>query len=80
MEDKNRLNIEEEQFVECEVCQEEIAIDYFMDSGDLVACEECGSDYILKSRVPITLDLQEEDDDYDDDYFDEDDYFNQGYD
>ncbi len=77
---KKRHNDQEERFVECEVCEEEITIEYFMDRGDLITCEECDSNYILKSRNPIILSLQEEEEDYDDDYFDEDDYFNQGYD
>lgn len=77
---KKRHTDEEERFVECEVCEEEIAIEYYMDRGDLITCEECGSDYILKSRNPMILSLQEDDEEYEDDYYDEDDYFIQGYD
>ena len=77
---KNRQYDHEERFTRCKICDGEIVIEHFMERGEVVSCEECESEYILKSLKPIILTLLEEDDDYDDDYFDEDDYFNQGYD
>jgi len=76
---------EEEHIVTCKVCEEDILVDYYMDRGDFVTCEECDSEYVIKSLNPIVISLLEDDDededDYDeDDYFEDDDYFQQDYD
>lgn len=75
---------EEERFVRCDVCDEDIAIDFYLDTGDEVCCDECDSVYVIKSLDPITLFLlgdeyDDNDDDYGDDGFD-DEYSSRGYD
>lgn len=59
---------DEEDFeVRCELCDEYIVIEYYLDQGDLVTCEECEADYLIKSRDPFILapvDEEESDDDY----------------
>ena len=73
---------EEERSVRCRVCDEDIAIDYYMDRGDLVACDECGSEFVIKSRNPVILFLLvSEDDEYDDEYDESDDnyYYDDDY-
>ena len=61
---------EEEILVECKVCEEDIAIDTFMDMGDTVYCEECDSEFIITSTNPIMIKLLDEEDnyEYDDDW------------
>lgn len=77
---KREIQFEEERFARCDVCDEYIAIDFYLDTGDLVCCEECDSEYVIKSLDPITLLLLADDyDEYDDDGFD-DDYSSKGYD
>lgn len=63
----------------CEICNEKIVIDYYMDQDDIVTCEECGSDFLIKSLSPLQLSLIEEEEE-EDGYFDEDDYFTPDYD
>ena len=77
---RNRQFEEEERFVMCEVCEEDIVIEFYVDKGDLVGCEECGSEFIVKSRDPVRLFLLDNEfDEYEDDYLDED-YLGRGYD
>ncbi len=76
---RSRQFEEEERFVRCEVCEEDIVVEFYIDSGDLISCEECGSEFIVKSRDPLMLFLLEDEyDEYDDEFPDED--FLGGYD
>ena len=78
---RSRQFEEEERFVRCEVCHEEIIIDYYLDREDVVCCEGCDSEFVIKSRNPTILFLL--DGDYDDYYGDdgfEDDFFGKSYD
>ena len=64
----------EEVEVDCEVCEEPMIIDSYMEKDDVVTCEECGAEYLIESRDPLILEVFDEDDDDDDiDYY-EDDY------
>ena len=76
---KKKYYDEDERFAQCSICDEEIAIEYYMDRGDIVSCGECETDYVIKSRNPVILSLLE-DDGYDNDDYDEDNSFNLGYD
>ena len=62
----------EEEEVECEVCEEPMTIDPYMEKDDLVTCEECGAEYLIESRMPLILEVIDEDEDedidFDDDY------------
>lgn len=77
---KSRHFDEDERFARCGVCHEDIIIEFYQDSGDVVYCDECDSKYLLQSRDPIRLSLIDEDfDDYDEEGFD-DDYLGRGFD
>jgi len=55
----------------CPECQEEVYVDADSEQGDLVSCDECGSDLVVVGLDPIEVDLRSEDDDdrdMDDDY------------
>ena len=86
---RNRQFEEEESSVSCRVCDEDIPIEYYLDRGDLVTCEACGSEFVIKSCNPVVLFLlveenDDEDDDlndyYGDNYFDDDEFLGQHYD
>ena len=57
----------------CPECDADVHVDTDADKGDIVSCEECGTDLELVGLDPVELDIVEEDD-LDDDY-DEDDEF-----
>ena len=70
---------EDERFVRCHICHEDIAIEYYLEHDDVIYCKECDSEYVLKSRNPVRISLLNDNlDDYDDDFFD--DYSGRGYD
>ncbi|GAB4334846.1 MAG: hypothetical protein Kow0089_04250 [Desulfobulbaceae bacterium] len=49
-------DFDEDDFpIACDVCEEDILIEYYMDRGDLVSCEECGAEYVIKARNPLIL-------------------------
>lgn len=52
----------------CDICGWNIYLEYFIDRGDMVICDQCGSEYIVQCRNPtrITLLEQEPDDFYGD--------------
>ena len=68
---------EEERIVQCDACDGEILLAFYVDRGDMLSCDECGAEYIVKSRHPAKLVLLEEEDEDDDDYLEVDDYFYQ---
>ena len=77
---KRSRRFEDERFVRCNVCSENLAIDFFLDIGDLVYCKKCDSEYVLKNRNPIMLSLFGHSfDDYGDGMFDEE-YLSNSYD
>jgi alpha-aminoadipate carrier protein LysW len=51
----------------CPECDEEVYVDADSEQGDVVSCDECGSDLEVVGLDPIELDLYEGGDDYDDD-------------
>lgn len=59
----------------CPECGEKVHVDVEADKGDIVECEECGSELEVVGLDPIELDLVEEDYyDEDDDFYDDDEY------
>ena len=56
----------------CPECDADVHVDTDADKGDLVSCEECGTDLELVGLDPVELDVVEEDaidDDEDDEDF-----------
>lgn len=46
----------------CPECEAEVHVDTDADKGDVMTCEECGSELELVGLDPIELDIVEEDD------------------
>ncbi|MCF8055811.1 MAG: hypothetical protein K9K37_04115 [Desulfocapsa sp.] len=70
---------EKEQIIDCEFCDGFISLGFYMDSGDVVYCEECGTEYLIASLNPLHLqpieedkedDEEDEEDEEDEDGFD----------
>lgn len=52
----------------CPECSEEVYVDAETEQGDVVSCDECGTDLEIVGLDPVELDIYEEDyDDFDDD-------------
>ena len=51
----------------CPECDEEVYVDADSEQGDVVSCDECGSNLEVVGLDPIELDLYEGGDDFDDD-------------
>lgn len=56
----------------CPECDEEIYVDAESEQGDVVSCDECGTDLEIVGLDPLELDVYEEEDF--DDYDEEDEY------
>lgn len=50
----------EEKTGRCGICGEDIMLDYYVDQGDLVDCEECGARHEVRSLSPVRLRVVEE--------------------
>ena len=50
----------------CPECKEEVYVDAESEQGDIVSCEECGSDLEVVGLDPVELDLYEEKDSFKD--------------
>lgn len=62
----------------CPECDEEVFVDAESEQGDVVSCDECGSDLVVVGLDPIELDIRSEDDD--DDYDKEESFgYDEGY-
>ncbi len=56
----------------CPECSEDVYVDADSDQGDVVSCDECGTDLEIVGLDPIELDVHEDaDDDLKDDGNDE---------
>ena len=72
---QSKHNESAEQFGRCEICLELIPIEYYFHKGDIIACQECGTEYEIISKSPVKLVRQEEgydDEDYQEMSFDDD--------
>jgi alpha-aminoadipate/glutamate carrier protein LysW len=65
----------------CPECSEKVYVDAESEQGDVVTCDECGSDLEVVGLDPIELDLYEEKggDDYDEEDYDSYDYDDDRY-
>lgn len=62
----------------CPECDEEVYVDAESEQGDIVTCDECGTDLEVVGLDPVELDVYEGDyDDFgdDDDAFDDEDEY-----
>ena len=46
----------------CPECDEEVFVDAESEQGDIISCEECGTDLEIVGLDPIELDISEEKD------------------
>ncbi len=51
----------------CPECSEDVYVDADSEQGDIVSCDDCGTDLEIVGLDPIELDVHEEDDDFKDD-------------
>jgi alpha-aminoadipate carrier protein LysW len=51
----------------CPECEADVHVDIDVDKGELVACEECGTELEVVGLDPVELDIVEEEDLDDDD-------------
>ena len=47
----------------CPECSEDVFVDADSEQGDIVSCDECGTDLEIVGLDPIELDVHNEDDD-----------------
>lgn len=50
----------------CPECSEDVYVDADSEQGDIVTCDECGSDLEVVGLDPLEVDLYEDSDDMDD--------------
>lgn len=51
----------------CPECSEDVYVDADSEQGDVISCDECGTDLEIVGLDPIELDIHEDgDDDFDD--------------
>ncbi len=58
----------------CPECDADVHVDTDADKGDIVSCEECGTDLEIVGLDPVEMDIVEEEDLDDDDMDEDDDY------
>ena len=51
----------------CPECDADVHVDTDADKGDIISCDECGTDLELVGLDPVELDIVEEDYDEDED-------------
>jgi alpha-aminoadipate/glutamate carrier protein LysW len=70
---KNRYKREEAAMPTCPECENDLDIELDeVEEGDVVACEECGTEYEIVGVEPLELSrVGDEDDDDEDEYQDE---------
>jgi alpha-aminoadipate carrier protein LysW len=61
------LEVEQVPTGTCPECDANVHVDMDTDKGDIVSCEECGTDLEIVGLDPVELDIVEEDYDEDED-------------
>ena len=56
----------------CPECSEDVYVDADSEQGDVISCDECGTDLEIVGLDPVELDVYDEDED--DDFKDDDEY------
>ena len=51
----------------CPECEADVHVDTDADKGDVVSCEECGTDLEIVGLDPVELDIVEDDEEEDED-------------
>jgi lysine biosynthesis protein LysW len=61
--EKTKKEVKEKRhYVVCPECNTEIEIEDFYSRGDIIVCEECGEEYVIRSLRPIKIMPLERDD------------------
>ena len=55
----------------CPECEADVHVDTDADKGDIIVCEECGTELEVVGLDPVELDIVEEEEDEDEDYEEE---------
>jgi alpha-aminoadipate/glutamate carrier protein LysW len=58
----------------CPECEADVHVDTDADKGDIVSCEECGTDLEIVGLDPVELDIVEDDEEDFDDEDEEEEY------
>jgi len=72
MDDKEN-DEEDVQMEECSICGGDIIVDGFCEEEDIVYCNDCEAEFLIRSLDPLRLklldtDIDESDDSYDEEY------------
>lgn len=43
------------KYFKCEVCLKDIPIEYYFTIGDSITCNDCSTEYVLQSKIPLEL-------------------------
>ena len=46
-----------QRFAKCEICLSHIPIQYYFNIQDTIICYQCKTEYVLKSKDPIQLEI-----------------------
>ncbi|WP_319549088.1 hypothetical protein [Desulfogranum marinum] len=65
---KKHHTVDAERFAKCQICLNNIPVEYYFNKGDEIICYECGTEYTLISKSPVKLEMSG-------DYYEQDDYF-----
>lgn len=50
---------ERQKYGKCEICLSSIPIQYYFSINDTIVCYQCGTEYLITSKEPIVLVMQE---------------------
>lgn len=76
--DDRESDEEDVQIVECSICGGDIIVDGFCEEEDIVYCNDCEAEFLIRSLDPLRLKLL--DDDIDADVDESDDRYGEEYD
>lgn len=39
----------------CEICHDDVELEFYLERGDIVTCGNCGTEYLIRSLQPLRL-------------------------
>ncbi len=57
---RNKRYEQEHRSGRCEICDGDVDLEFYIERGDIVSCNECGAEYVIRALQPIRLKLVEE--------------------